>query len=114
MGPGTSSSCGLSSQRLLASIVSLTINDADTGGLSDTSTDENALCLWSAVQPACHLVQLACSLQLEAIQWPEGDTIVSSGEDWLDAYRYTPMGPEESRGCVVVYWHHLNQRPVFQ
>ena len=46
--------------------------------------------------------------------WPEGETIVTAGEDWPDAYRYTPMNPEESRGCVVVFWHKARRQPVFQ
>eukprot|EP00973_Karenia_brevis_P065423 9088995-Karenia_brevis.AAC.1 len=61
------------------------IDDAHLGGQCDTSTNENALCLCSAVQPACHLVQLVHALQQNAIQ--------SSREDWPDAYRYTPHGP---------------------
>eukprot|EP00973_Karenia_brevis_P030305 4179098-Karenia_brevis.AAC.1 len=77
------------------------IVDAHSGGQSDTSTDEKALCICSAVQPACHLVELARALEQEANQWREGETIVSSGEHWPDAYRCTPMVPEESRGCVV-------------
>ena len=39
---------------------------------------------------------------------------MSAGEDWPDAYRYTPMHPEESRGCVVVFWHPEWGCPAFQ
>ena len=39
---------------------------------------------------------------------------MSGGEDWPDAYRYTPMRPEETRACVVVWWHPETKQPVFQ
>ncbi len=31
-----------------------------------------------------------------------GESIVSAGEDWPDAYRYTPLDPEHSLGAVVL------------
>ena len=40
--------------------------------------------------------------------------LLSGGEDWPDAYRYTPMRPEESKACVVVWWHPEKSAPVFQ
>jgi len=90
------------------------IDDAAAGGQSDTSTDENILQFCSAVQPGGHLAQLVAALAELDMQWPEGETIVTAGEDWPDAYRYTPMSSEESRGCVVVYWHAALKQPVFQ
>ena len=68
----------------------------------------------NALQPAHHLSTLVLELDANDVAWPENNGIKSGGEDWPDAYRYTPMHPEESRACVVVCWHPEKDRPVFQ
>ena len=90
------------------------IDDAAAGGQSEVSTDENVLGFCNALQPASHLAALVSALAGEGIPWPRGEQVQSGGEDWPDAYRYTPMRPEESRACVVVWWHPEKGMPVFQ
>ena len=36
----------------------------------------------------------------------QGNGWESGGEDWPNAYRHSPMGDEESLGCVVAFFHH--------
>ena len=90
------------------------IDDAAAGGQSEASTDENILGFCNALQPAHHLATLVAELEEKDMQWPHGEGIKSGGEDWPDAYRYTPMRPEEARACVVVWWHREKKKPVFQ
>jgi len=90
------------------------IDDAAAGGQSDASTDENMLGFCNALQPAHHLATLADELTERDTPWPNDEGVSSGGEDWPDAYRYTPMRPEESRACVVVWWHPEKVTPVFQ
>ena len=90
------------------------IDDAAAGGQSEASTDENILGFCNALQPAHHLVALAAELAERDMPWPKDEGVRSGGEDWPDAYRYTPMRPEESRACVVVWWHPEKGKPVFQ
>ena len=40
--------------------------------------------------------------------------VATGGEDWPDAYRYTPMPLQEAEACVVVWWHPTLQQPVYQ
>ena len=68
----------------------------------------------SALQPACHLAQLAEEYRQWNLEWPAEEKIVTAGEDWLDAYRYTPMKPDDALGCIVVLWHAILRRPMFQ
>ena len=90
------------------------IDDAAAGGQSEVSTDENILGFCNALQPAHHLAALASELVERDMPWPKDEAVKSGGEDWPDAYRYTPMRPEESRACVVVWWHPGKGTPVFQ
>jgi hypothetical protein len=90
------------------------IDDAAAGGQSDASTDENVLGFCNALQPAHHLRALTAELEAKGMPWPKDESIMSGGEDWPDAYRYTPMRPAESRACVVVWWHPVRGIPVFQ
>ncbi len=71
------------------------IDNAADGGQSEMSTDEKALCFCSAIQPAHHSEAIRSYLGHEGIPWPKGSEgcIQAAGEDWPDAYRYTP--------CVV-------------
>jgi len=90
------------------------IDDAAAGGQSEVSTDENALQFCTAVQPACHIAVLYSRLKANGLEWPEGVNLLSAGEDWPDAYRYTPMRQDEARACIVTWWHPVWQQPVFQ
>jgi hypothetical protein len=90
------------------------IDDAAGGGQSEVSTDENILGFCNALQPAHHLTTLMAELHMQNMSWPENEGIQSGGEDWPDAYRYTPMRPEEAKACVVVWWHPEQAKPVFQ
>ena len=38
----------------------------------------------------------------------------SGGEDWPKAYRHSPISEDESRGCIVAWYHQEKQGPVFQ
>ena len=90
------------------------IDDAAAGGQSEASTDENMLGFCNALQPAHHLATLVAELAARDMSWPRDEGVSSGGEDWPDAYRYTPMRPEESRACIVVWWHPERGTPVFQ
>ena len=81
------------------------IDDAADGGQSEMSTYENALCFCSAIQPAHHIEAIRSYLGHEGIPWPNGSegSIQSAGEDWPDAYRYTPMKPDEAEACIVAW-----------
>ena len=83
------------------------IDDAADGGQSEVSTDENALCFCSAMQPAHHVEAVKNYMDKEDIPWPQGEEgcMQTTGEDWPDAYRYTPMKPEEAEACIVIWWH---------
>ena len=77
------------------------IDDAAAGGQSEASTDENMLGFCNALQPAQHLCTLVAELAARDMPCPKNEGVSSGGEDWPDAYRYTPMHPEEARACVV-------------
>ena len=81
------------------------IDDGADGGQSESSVDANRLRFCSALQPAYHVALLAGAYAAEGRPLPPGGGISSGGEDWPDAYRFTPMDPEDSLACVVVYWH---------
>ena len=66
------------------------IDDAAAGGQSEASTDENMLGFCNALQPAHHLAALASELTERGMPWPKDEGVTSGGEDWPDAYRYTP------------------------
>ena len=86
------------------------IDDAAEGGQSEVSTDENALGFCSALQPAHHIWVLVQAMRKYG---HEGlaEEILSGGEDWPDAYRYTPMKQEEATSCAVVWWHPMQKEP---
>jgi len=89
------------------------IDDAADGGQSASSVDANCLRFCSAVQPAYHVALLAGAYAAEGLPLPPGDGISSGGEDWPDAYRFTPMDPGDSLACVVVYWHDEWGEPAY-
>ena len=89
------------------------IDDAADGGQSESSVDANRLRFCSAVQPAYHVALLANAYAAEGAPLPPGEGIWSGGEDWPDAYRFTPMDPEDALACVVVYWHDEWGEPAY-
>ena len=74
-------------------------------GQSDSSSDANQLRFCSALQPAVHIKALAAACHAAKTNRLRDVGIALGGEDWPDAYRYTPMEPADALGCVVVSWH---------
>ena len=78
------------------------IDNGDTGGQSDLSSDANKLTLCSPVRPAQHI-------SLVMHRWSEGqvaefchhDAWETGQEDLPSAYRYCPMSRQESLDCVA-------------
>ena len=91
------------------------IDNADTGGQSATSRESNKLLLCSPFRPA---QQIALTLSFMSAEErhlaSREDTWQSGGEDWPDAYRHSPMHPDEALGCVVVFWHEGWGAPALQ
>ena len=83
------------------------IDNADAGGQSALSADANKLVLCSPLRPAQHISAVLRIMDREAFQAACQHAWESGGEDWPDAYRHSPMSQEETRGCIVVFWHHL-------
>jgi hypothetical protein len=90
------------------------VDDTADGGQSDTSEDANKPKLCNALHPAHHLAILKQELARQGKQLPDDELLHTGGEDWPDAYRLTPMDPEDAEACVVTYWHARRQEPVFQ
>ena len=67
------------------------------GGQSDTSEDANNLRLCSALQPAHHLAILRQELTKRGKHLPGNKDIHTGTEDWPDAYRVTPMDPDDAQ-----------------
>ena len=66
-------------------------------------------------QPAYHVQILARAVREAGQQWASvTDPILTGGEDLLNAYRYTPMIPEQSLACIVCYWQPRVQEPRFR
>ena len=87
------------------------IDNADAGGQTLRSSDANKLVLCSPLRPAQHISQVLRHMSPpELAQAAATDTWESGGEDWPDAYRHSPMGVDETRGCVVTFW----AAPAFQ
>ncbi|CAE8608115.1 unnamed protein product [Polarella glacialis] len=89
-------------------------DDADEGKQSALSSDANKLELCAAFRPAQHMT-LVHDVAREAGHSPSKieDEWESGGEDWPDAYRYTPMSPEDAYACIVVIFHPILKQPVF-
>ena len=93
------------------------IDNGDTGGQSERSSDANKLTLCSPIRPAQHI-------SLVMHRWSEDEmrsthfvfrTPWETGqEDLPSAYRYCPMSMQESLGCVVVWVHDEWQTPAYQ
>ena len=91
------------------------IDDAAKGGQSASSSDSNKLVLCTPMRPAQHIQSLLSSMSGDSLRrCREDDSLESGSEDWPNAYRHSPMGTREARGCVVVFWHHEWQAPAFQ
>ena len=91
------------------------IDNGDTGGQSERSSDWNKLVLCSPLRPAQHVGAVASLLTDE--QWhtlTTADEWQSGGEDWPNAYRHSPISQAESRGCIVCFWHAERGEPAFQ
>ena len=91
------------------------IDNADHGSQSELSSDTNKLVPCSALRPAqhvsaamLHLSPEEANLLLETDRWEGG------GENWPDAYRHCPMAEDQSRCCVVVWWHRDWGKPAYQ
>ena len=90
------------------------IDNGDTGQ-SERSSDWNKLVLCSPLRPAQHIGAVASLLTDD--QWhaqTSQDAWLSGGEDWPNAYRHSPISREESRGCIVCFWHTERSEPAFQ
>ena len=90
------------------------IDDAADGGQSETSEDANKLRLCNALQPAHQLAILRRELTKQGKHLPDDEHVHTGTEDWPDAYRVTPMDPDDAEACVVTYWHAQRQEQVFQ
>eukprot|EP00435_Cladocopium_sp_Y103_P031497 s1905_g8.t1 len=91
------------------------IDNGDTGGQSELSSDANKLTLCSPLRPAQHIALVMHEWSLEEQQHFHQDDHWETGqEDLPSAYRFCPMSRGESLGCVVVWWHHEWQAPAFQ
>ena len=91
------------------------IDNGDTGGQSERSSDWNKLVLCSPLRPAQHIGAVASLLTDD--QWramTSSDAWLSGGEDWPNAYRHSPISRDKSRGCIVCFWHAERGEPAFQ
>ena len=89
------------------------IDDAAEGGQSEHTCDCNKLQFCTALRPAEHMRALVLSPDAEP-EPPADEGILTGGEDWPDAYRLTPILPEDAEACVVVFWHHEWDCPAYQ
>ncbi|CAE7194368.1 unnamed protein product [Symbiodinium sp. CCMP2592] len=91
------------------------IDNADHGGQSELSSDSNKLVLCSALRPAQHVsLAMRCASPAVARRLLEEDQWEGGGEDWPDAYRHCPMDEDQSRACVVVWYHKDWAQPAYQ
>ena len=91
------------------------IDNGDTGGQSDLSSDANRLTLCSPVRPAQHIsLVMHCWSEEEVAEFCQNDAWETGREDLPSAYRYCPMSQQESLGCVVVWFDHEWQTPAYQ
>ena len=91
------------------------IDDAARGGQSERSQDANKLVLCTPFRPAQHVALVAhFTTEAEWTAQANDDPWQGAGEDWPDAYRQSPISPEEVLGCVVCFWHHQWNTPAFQ
>ncbi|CAE7361503.1 unnamed protein product [Symbiodinium sp. CCMP2592] len=91
------------------------IDNADTGGQSELSSDPNKLVLCSPLRPAQHAAALLACLDESSRQRAAAeDALEGGGEDWPEAYRHYPMDGASSRCCVVVWWHTDWGEPAYQ
>ena len=90
------------------------IDDAARGGQSERSQDTNKLVLCTPFRPAQHVALVArVTPQAEWAAIVSEDEWQRAGEDWPDAYRQSPILPDEALGCVVCFWHHKWDAPAF-
>ena len=85
------------------------IDNADQGGQSELSADANKLVLCTPLRPAQHIRAVVAQMTPDSLRAAAAaDSWESGGEDWPDAYRHSPMSPQE---C---FWHHLWAEPAYQ
>ena len=91
------------------------IDNGATGGQSERSSDWNKLVLRSPLRPAQHISAVASLMSDDRwAQLTSQDAWQSGGEDWPNAYRHPPISRDESRGCIVCFWHADRAEPAFQ
>ena len=89
------------------------IANADTGGQS-SSESNTKLVLCSPLRPAQHIAEVLRRMPPDAVNAAlQSDSWETGGEDWPDAYRHSPMHPQEALGCVVTFWHHEWEEACF-
>ena len=89
------------------------IDDANKGGQTERSADASKLRLCSALQPAAHLRALRSAYRALGEPAVPGGPLHTGGEDWPNAYRWTPMRPDDALACVVTFWHPQRQELVY-
>ena len=88
-------------------------DDGDEGGHSALTADDNLLELCAATQPAVVVSQLHARAERRGIEpMLIPDSLSSGGDDWPDAYRYTPFDPVQRLMAVVIFWHAQWQTPA--
>ena len=91
------------------------IDNGDTGGQSERSSDANKLTLCSPLRPAQHISLVMHSWTSDTIEhFRLHDAWETGQEDLPSAYRFCPMATLESLGCVVVWFHQEWQEPAYQ
>ena len=94
------------------------IDNGDTGGQSERSSDANKLTLCSPLRPAQHISLVMhnwTSASPDTIRYFQAHDAWETGqEDLPSAYRFCPMAMLESLGCVVVWFHQEWQEPAYQ
>ena len=91
------------------------IDNGDTGGQSELSSDSNKLTLCSPIRPAQHIALAMDNwTEEEILTFSTLDAWETGQEDLPSAYRYCPMSFQESLGCVVVWYHEEWQAPAYQ
>ena len=91
------------------------IDNGDTGGQSDLSSNASTLTLCSPVRPAQHISLVMHRWSEEEVaEFCQNDAWETGQEDLPSAYRYCPKSQQESLGCIVVWFHFEWQTPAYQ
>ena len=89
-------------------------DDGDGGGHTELTADANYLQLCGPLQPARHTQAVQDELQLVGENLTDGPqyAMETGGEDWPDAYRWTPNQPSQRLLFVVLFWHPVWKCPA--